>query len=398
MISGIKYIDEVEIRNKKTLLRVDFNVTLSPDFKIADDERIRRTLPTIELLLKKKNKLILASHLGEPKEKDEKYSLKYVLSDLQLLLPSFQIVFVEDFLSEEGKRKLNEQKEKEVILLENVRFYPGEKNNDPEFVKQLASLGEVYINDAFSVSHRKDASIISIPKLLPSYGGRLLKKEVEMISKCIHNPQKPYVALIGGAKVSTKIHLLDKLLGLSDTLIVGGGVANTILKVEGYEIGKSVEEEQELEHAKRLIELSKQRNTEILLPVDVVVAKDKEDAQGVVKKVSDVSSDEMILDIGPETEAFYGKRIAEAKTIVWNGPFGYFENPEFRRGNDFVYYSITQNEKAVSVVGGGETLAAISKKEYLDKITHISTGGGAMLEFIEKGTLPGLEALKTYPS
>lgn len=390
----IKYVDEENIQNKKILLRVDYNVTLLPDFTVADDERIQRSLPTLHHLLKNNNKLLLLSHLGRPEGRDEKYSLKPVAEKLQSFLPSYKIILISDFASEEGKEKINNQKNDEILLFENIRFNPAEKNDEEGFAKQLASLANVYVNDAFGVSHRKNASIVTVPRLIPSYGGLLLKKEVEMISQCIKNPQKPFIAVMGGAKTSTKIPVLGKLLGLADALLVGGGIANTLLKEQGHEIGKSIEDEKELKHAKRLLELSKEKNTLIVLPVDAVVAKHKEDTNGVVKKITEISVDDMILDIGPETEALFGKNIASAKTIVWNGPLGYFENSNFRRGTDFIYYSIAQNNKALSIVGGGETLAAISKKEYLDKITHVSTGGGAMLEFIEKGTLPGLTALE----
>ncbi len=389
----IKYIDEVDIQDKKVLLRVDYNVTLLPDFTIADDERIQRTLATIQYLLKKNNKLVILTHLDNPKERDDKYSLKPVVEKLQSFLPSYKIILVEDYESKEGKEKLANQKNDEVIVLENIRFNPGEKNNDEGFAKQLASLGEIFVNDAFGVSHRSHATVATLPRLLPSYGGLLMKKEVEMISKCTQNPQKPFVAVMGGAKTSTKLPVLDKLLGLADVLLLGGGIANTLLKNQGREIGKSIEDENHKGDAKRLMELSKQKNTLIVLPIDAVVALHKEDQKGIVKKITEISPDDMILDIGPETEALFGKNIANAKTVVWNGPVGYFENPEFRRGTDFVYYAIAQNDKAVTIVGGGETLTAISKKEYLDKITHISTGGGAMLGFIEKGTLPGLDAL-----
>ena len=391
----IKYVDEVDIRDKKVLLRVDYNVTLLPDLAIANSERIRRSLSTINLLLQKKNKLILLSHLGRPKEREEKYSLRPVAQKLQSLLPSYKVVLINDFESAEGKKRIENQKNSEVLLLENMRFYSGEKNNEETFAKQLASHGDVYVNDAFGVSHRKNASITILPQLIPSYGGLLLKKEVSMISKCIENPKKPFVAVIGGAKISTKIPLLSKLLGLADALLLGGGIANTLLKEQGYEIGKSLLEEARLSDAKKLIELSKQKNALLLLPVDVIVAKNISDRHGFVKKISEIAPDDMILDIGPATMMLFGKNIIQAKTIVWNGPLGYFENPEFRRGTDFVYYSIAQNQNAVSIVGGGETLAAISKKEYLDKITHVSTGGGAMLQFIEKDTLPGLEVLSS---
>ncbi|OGK19127.1 phosphoglycerate kinase [Candidatus Roizmanbacteria bacterium RIFCSPLOWO2_12_FULL_40_12] len=394
-MSNIKWIDEVDIQNKRVLLLVDYNVKLSPDFKIDSNERILRPLPTIKYLLKKRNKLILISHLGQPKEKEEKYSLKHILPVLRPQLPSQEITFIDDFLSAAGQEEISAQKENEILLLENMRFYSGEKNGNPEFIKQLASLGEIYVNDAFSVSHRNDASVIGPPKLLPSYGGLLLKKEVKTISQYINQPKKPYVVIIGGTKISTKINLLGNFFGHADTLIVGGGVANTILKQQGYTIGKSIEEPKEYERIKILFKLAKEKNTEMLLPADVLIGKNKEDPSSLVKKVNELAADDMILDIGPETSALYAKKISQAETIVWNGPMGYFENPVFANGTNHIYNAIVQNNEAVSIVGGGQTLAAISKKEQTEKITHISTGGGAMLEFIEKGTLPGLQALST---
>jgi len=392
---NIKAIYDDKIVGKKILLRVDFNVSLTDRLTIADDARIKQAIPTIEYLLKNKNKLILISHFGKPVGREEKYSLKIVADHLQTLIPKYKVKLVADFLSDEGKAEIENQKEDEIIMLENIRFYPGEKNSDEEFAKKLASFGEIYVNDAFGVSHRKDTSIVLLPKLLPHYAGLLMEKEIETIGTIIKKPKKPFVAIIGGAKISTKINLLSKLFDLADFVLIGGGLANTFLKAQGYNIGISFYEESEVENAKKLLFMAAQKNTVAILPTDVIVGKkDDKIIGGTMCSVENIPSDSAILDIGPETQAKYGGVIATAKMIVWNGPVGYCENEQYCRGTDFLYYLIAQNKNAYSIVGGGDTLAAISKKEYLENITHISTGGGAMLEFIEKGTLPGIEALK----
>lgn len=384
---NITYIDEVEITNKRILLRVDFNVSLTPDgITIADDARMRQALPTIEYLLKNNNKLILVSHLGRPKGREIKYSLKIVADHLQKLLPGQSIELIPDFTN--GQALPN----KNIVILENIRFYPEEKAGDMEFAKKLAGLAEIYVNDAFGVSHRTDSSVVGVSKFLQSYGGLLMKKEVNMLSKIIENPARPFVAIIGGAKISTKLTLIGKLTKLADNVLVGGGLANTFFCAKGLEIGVSICEHETTDSAKKL--LSDCRPDAMVLPSDAVVSDGKDNESGVVYKIDAIPKDRAMFDIGPETQAKFGSIIARAKTVVWNGPVGYFENPAFRRGTDFIYYVIAENRNAVSIVGGGDTLAAISKKEYLEKITHISTGGGAMLEFIENGTLPGIEALK----
>lgn len=389
----MKYIDQAHITNKTVLLRVDFNVSLLPNRKIADDERIRQSLPTIELLLKNQNKLILISHLDRPKARDPKYSLAPVAKRLGEYLPKTKVILINDFLSD--RQIFQKQKAGEILMLENIRYYEGEQKNDPAFAKQLASLAQIFVNDAFGVCHRNDASVIGIPQYLPSFGGLLLKKEVETIKKAIHNPRRPFIAILGGAKISTKINLINKLMDVADYVLLGGGLAITVQKAKGYEIGKSIFEEEALKMTKTFLARGKNVDKKIIIPQDVVVAENK-DAQdsGTVKKITEVSKNDKILDIGPETQAQFGQLIGNAKTIIWNGPVGYFENPAFQRGTDFIYYAIASNHKATSIVGGGDTLAAISKKEYLDSITHISTGGGAMLEFIEQGTLPGIDALE----
>jgi phosphoglycerate kinase len=392
----IKFIDQARFKNKRVLLRVDFNVSLSPDsFQIADDARIRQALPTINYLLQNHNKLILVSHLGRPKKRDPRYSLGVVARRLAKLLSGYSVRLISDFQNPADRKMIAKQGEKEILLLENIRFYPEEKKGCSDFAKELCSLADVFVNDAFGVSHRASASIICPPSLLPAYGGLLLKREITMIDKLIKNPQPPVVAIVGGAKVSTKIHILDRLCQIADYLLVGGGLANTLLIAQGYELGKSHYDYEEIEKARRLLYQVKRRRAKIILPVDMIVGLcDVEDAPGETRALSDIPLNRHVLDIGPATQALFGGYIARAKTIIWNGPMGYFENPSYRIGTDFVYYTIANNTEAQSLVGGGDTLAAISKKEYLSKITHLSSGGGAMLEYIEKGTLPGIEALK----
>lgn len=383
----IRYIDEVDIKNKRVLLRVDFNVSLNPDHTIANDERIRQALPTIKFLLEKNNQLIILSHLGRPKGVDPNLSLKPVVERLKTFLTDVKIGLYQTI--EELKKG-----EERIKFLENIRFFPQEKNYSTLFAKELASLADVYVNDAFGVCHRADTSVVGPSKFIPGFGGLLLKKEITMIKKIIDNPAPPVVAIVGGAKILTKIGLLEKLVKIVDYLIVGGGLANTFLCARGINIGKSLCEYEATEMARRFLAKRLGEKPEIILPEDAYVADNKDSSSSKLVKIADIPEGLSIFDIGPETMARIGQVLAQAKTIIWNGPVGYFENPIFRQGTDFIYYSIAENSEAVSLVGGGDTLAAISKKEYLDKITHISTGGGAMLEFIEKGTLTGIEALK----
>lgn len=393
MDEKIKYIDTVTIADKRILLRMDYNVSLSEDRTIADDARIVQSLPTLQRLYLQ-NKLIIVSHLDRPTKRDPKFSLAVVVKRLQEYLPGVKITLVEDFLSK-NRGVFEKQKDGEILVLENIRFYPGEENNDPAFAKQLASLADVYVNDAFAVCHRAAASVVGVPKLLPSYGGILLKKEVEMIEKVIKNPKKPLVAIIGGAKISTKINLIGHLTEIADYVLLGGGLANVFFSAQGHNIGKSICEYELVEKARQLLFAAAAKKTAVVLPTDVLIGDPKnKEKGGEIRKLNEVSDGETILDIGPETKAQFGSIIARAKTIIWNGPVGYFENPQFKQGTDFIYYSIAHNSDAISIVGGGDTLAAITNKEYLGKITHISTGGGAMLEFIENGTLPGTKALE----
>ena len=318
-MSEVKFIDEVEIKNKKVILRVDFNVTLNPDFSIADDARIRQSLPTINYLLKNNNRLIIISHLGRPKGPDTKFSLKPVVEELKNLLKPFDVMLINNFLNPIDKLSLQNQKPDTVLVLENIRYFQEEKNNDNNFARELAGLGEVFVNDAFGVSHRSDASVVGIPKHIPSYGGLLLKKETETIRKIVNNPEKPVVAILGGAKISTKINLVEKLINISDYLLIGGALANTFFCAKGINIGKSYCEYSEVESAKKLLFLASKKSSALILPSDVVARHPQHsESGGQVKNLKDIEPEEEILDIGPETQAEFGAVIARAKTIIWN--------------------------------------------------------------------------------
>jgi len=389
----IKTIADDSIENKKVIVRVDFDVSLDLSNQIADDTRMQKTLPTLEYLLKNNNVLILISKLGRPKNRDPKLSLKIVRDTLQTYLSSYDILLIDDFLSETGKQQIVNQQQNQIVLLENIRFYKEEKQNDQEFAKKLASLGNIFVMDAFAMCHREEASVTGIPRYLPHYAGFLLEKEINAISKVIHNPKKPVVAIIGGAKTSTKLPLLYKLTELTDYLLLGGGIANTFLQTQGTTIGKSLFEEGQEEEVKKILHHAEDKNTKIILPSDVICAPENIASSGTAYSIQNIPGDFASFDIGPETEIVFSEIIKIAQTVVWNGPVGFIENPAFRHGTDAIYDAIVKNHQAFSLVGGGDTLTAISKKNDLDKITHISTGGGAMLEFIEKGTLPGIEAL-----
>ena len=390
----IKFIDKYKIKNKQILLKVDFNVALNSDFTISDDSKIKQTLPTLKYLLKDNNRLIIVSHLNHRPKRCKEYSLAKVVTRLQTYFPKHNISLVDNFLSCD-KNIFKNQTAKDILVLENIRFYLEEMQNNAEFAQKLANLGEVFVSDAFAVSHRAHASTVGVPNLLPSYGGLLMKKEVTMLTKGIHNPKKPVVAIIGGVKISTKINLLEKLINITDDIIVGGALANTFLASKGYKMGKSFHEKEYVEKAQELLSLAVYNNVTIHLPQDVSIGemnntKDK----AIAKNADNIAKDEQVLDIGPKTRKQFGQVIANAKTIIWNGPVGYTENPQFKKGTNALYAAIVKNKKATSLLGGGDTLAVISSKKDLNQITHISTGGGAMLEFIEQGTLPGIEALR----
>lgn len=400
----IIYIDEIEITNKKVLVRVDYNVSFKNGL-INDDTRIKNSLPTLQLLLKGNNTLILMSHLGKPsfvktsegrpQGRDMNFSMKPVAERLQSYFPDYKVQLVDDFLQDSALAAASADMAKTIFILENTRFYEGEKKNDPAFSKQLAALGEVYVDDAFGSVHRAHASTVGVAAFLPHYGGLLLKREVSMIKKAIEAPQRPVVAIIAGSKVSSKIGLIEKLLSIADTVLIGGAMTNNFLKAKGLEIGKGLVELDYIAEAKRLLEFAVTHNKKMILPVDRRIGLQTDEVSDpVVKNVSEISSEDETLDIGPATEKIFAGYISKAKTILWNGPVGYFENPQFAKGSIAIYNAIISNTAAMSVLGGGDTLSVIKKLPGKEKITHISTGGGAMLELIEKGTLPGLEALE----
>ena len=390
----IKYIDEVEITNKKVLVRVDYNVSFKSDGTINDDTRIKNSIPTLQLLLKGNNTLILMSHLGKPKGRDMVFSLKPVAVRLQTYFPDYKVQLVTQFLIEQPQSADAADTYKTIYILENTRFYEGEKKNDLEFSQQLARLADVFVDDAFGSVHRTHASTVGVAQFLPSYGGLLLKQEVNMIKKAIEAEERPVVAIIAGAKISSKIGLIEKLMKIADTILIGGAMTNNFLKAQGIEVGRGFIELEYISEAKRLLELAKKEGKHLILPVDCRIG-DRNDVASTPlnKRINEITPEEEQLDIGSETEKLFADIISQAKTIIWNGPVGYFENPQFASGSIAIYNVITANSTAISILGGGDTLSVIKNLPNKDKITHISTGGGAMLELIEKGTLPGLEAL-----
>lgn len=391
----MQYIDQIDLNGKRVFIRVDFNVPMDENGNITDDTRIRAHLPTINYALEKSAKVIIGSHLGRPKgKKSEKFSLKAVSKRLSELL-NRDVLFLDDCVGETVEKAVSQMKNGDVALLENLRFYPGEEKNDPEFAKQLARLCDVYIDDAFAVSHRKAASntaIIDFVKICAA--GFLLKNELAYFDKAMGNPVRPLVAIIGGAKVSDKIGVLKKLVEKVDKLIVGGGMAFTFLKALGYEIGNSICEEEMLDLAKDIMNKARGRNVKFYLPVDCVVAeKASADAVTKITTVQEIPKTWMGLDIGPASVSLFSTAIQDAKTIIWNGPMGMFELDPFSRGT-FAMVSYVANSHALTIIGGGDTDVAVHRAGESDKISYISTGGGAFLELLEGKTMPAIEALE----
>ena len=390
-------IDNVNLKDKKVLLRVDFNVPLDENQNITDDTRIKASLPTINKIINDGGKAILMSHLGRPKgEKDIKFSLKPAAERLGVLLGK-EVLFVDDCTGESIKKIVGVMKQGDVLLLENVRFHKGETKNDEEFAKELASLGDVYINDAFGSAHRAHASTEGVTKFIDTCAaGYLMEKELDYLGSALVNPERPYCAILGGAKISGKIDVINNLLDKVDTLIVGGGMAFTFLKAQGKEIGKSLLEEEKLNLAKDILQKVENSDSNFLLPVDVIVAEEfKNDSVFETVSVDNIPVDKMGLDIGPETIKLFDKELLISKTIVWNGPMGVFEMENFAKGTFSIAKTLAQATEngAVTVIGGGDSAAAISKAGLVSKVSHVSTGGGASLEFLEGKTLPGVAAL-----
>lgn len=390
-------IDKVELKGKRVLVRVDFNVPLDENLKITDDTRIIESLPTIKKIVSEGGKAILMSHLGRPKGgPNPKYSLKPTAKRLSELLGK-EVKLAPDCIGAEVKQMVNQMQNGDVLILENVRFHPEEEKNDPEFAKQLAELGDVYINDAFGSAHRAHASTEGVTKFIKvCAAGYLMQKELEYLGTAVSNPKRPYVAILGGAKISGKIDVINNLLDKVDTLIIGGGMAFTFFKAQGKEIGKSLLEEEKIELAKEVLQKVQNTGVKFLLPVDVVVATEfNNNSPSTVMNVDSIPSDKMGLDIGPETIKLFRDEILKAKTVVWNGPMGVFEFDNFAKGTFEIAKALAEatSNGVVTVIGGGDSAAAIAKAGLKDKVSHVSTGGGASLEFLEGKILPGVAAL-----
>ena len=381
-------IKDVNVSGKKVLVRVDFNVPLDENLKITDDTRMRMAVPTLKHIIDNGGKLIIMSHLGRPKgEVVAKYSLKSVVGHLSELLGK-PVAFANDCIGEEATKVVNSLKDGEVALLENLRFHKEEEKNIPEFAKALASLGDIFVSDAFGTAHRAHASTAGIADTLPAYAGFLMEKEITYLSKVTENPERPLVAIMGGAKVSDKILVIENLLEKVDTLLIGGGMAYTFLKSQGVKIGKSLCEDDKLDLAKSLIEKAKKLGKKMLFTQDVIGTKDFATVCGTYT-MAEIPDDAEGVDIGPETIKAFEAELKKAKTVLWNGPMGVFEKPAFANGTRKIA-EILGTLNATTVIGGGDSVAAIEQMGCADKVSHVSTGGGACLEFLEGKTLPGI--------
>ena len=382
-------VRDLDVPDKRVLVRVDFNVPVK-DGEVTDDTRIRRALPTIRHLLEEGARPILISHLGRPKgEPDPKYAMDPVAARLQELLGE-PVKKLDAAVGPEVEEALEDWDGRGVVLLENSRFYPGETSNDPEFADQLAALADLYVNDAFGAAHRAHATTVGVAERLPAAAGLLMEEEIDYLDKVLKDPERPFVAILGGAKVSDKLGVIESLLGTADSLLIGGAMCFTFFKAQGYEIGNSLVEDDYLEEAKRLMEEAGDR---LVLPVDVVVAEAmEEDAESETVPVDGIPAGKMGLDIGPKTVDLFSEHISGASTIFWNGPMGVFEIDAFAKGTEGVARAVAESG-ATSVVGGGDSVAAVNKLGLEDRMSHISTGGGASLEYVEGKELPGIAVL-----
>ena len=393
-MADLKTIDQLDASGKRVVMRVDFNVPVK-DGVVTDDTRIKAALPTIKHLLEQGARLVLMSHRGRPSGEgfEEEFSLRPAALRLSELLGS-PVVFAADVVGPDAQAKAASLKDGQVLLIENLRFDKREKKNDPAFCEELAKLGEVYVNDAFGTAHRAHASTAGLANLLPAYAGYLMANEVSTLTGMLDQPKRPFVAILGGSKVSDKIQVIDALMDKADTLIIGGGMCFTFLLAQGKKVGTSLKEEDWVERAGEMIKRAAEKDVKLLLPVDVVVAdKFAEDANTKTVTVDEIPDDMMGLDIGPETAKIYARAIAEGETVFWNGPMGVFEMDAFAVGTKDVALAVAANKKADTIIGGGDSVAAVNKFDLADQMTFISTGGGASMELVEGKELPGVAAL-----
>jgi phosphoglycerate kinase len=394
----IRYIDELQLTGKRVFIRVDFNVPLDERRHITDDTRIREALPTLQRALKMGAKLILGSHLGRPKGPDPKLSLEPAATRLsELLGREHEVILADDCVGDVVKKLGKDLKEGQVLMLENLRFHKEEEANDEAFSRELASLADVYVNDAFGTAHRAHASTAGmVPFVKERAGGLLMRKELENLGRILKDPEKPFVTVLGGAKVSDKIRVIENLLPRLDALLVGGAMAYTFLKAQGVEVGKSRVEADKIDVARRALEAAERLGKSLLLPVDHVAATEPSE-KAMIREVDDraLPAELMGLDIGPKTRKLYAQHIRNAKTVLWNGPMGLFELPAFSAGTKAVAEAMASNPDATTVVGGGDSAAAVQQLGLGHKMTHVSTGGGASLELLEGRELPGVKALET---
>jgi len=394
----IHRVDEVKVKGKRVLVRVDFNVPLTSDGDVADDTRINAAIPTITHLMKNGAKVILVSHLGRPKgQRKPELSLVPVAKRLANILRK-EVLFVPDVIGEEVEMAVSSLEEGDVLMLENVRFYPEEEKNDPEFARKLASLGDIFVSDAFSVAHRAHASNVGVAQYLKAYAGFLMIKEIENLGMLLDpsDELRPYYVIMGGAKVSDKIGVIDNILDKVDGLFIGGGMVFTFLKAKGYEIGKSLLEEDYIEYAKEVMEKAEKTGKKIVLPTDIVVADSIDADTGEVVPVDAIPADKIGLDIGPKSIELFKKELADGKLVFWNGPMGVFEKDAFAEGTKAIAEYLAERcekDEMKVVLGGGDSAAAAHKFGVADKYTHVSTGGGASLKFLEGKTLPGIQVL-----
>ena len=389
-----KTIKDIDLKGKKVLVRCDFNVPLDENQNITDNTRIVAALPTIKYLLENNCSVVLCSHLGRPKgEVKPEFSLKPVAKELSRLLDK-EVIMAKDVVGEDATSKAKALQPGQILLLENVRFHREETDNDPEFSKKLASMAEIFVNDAFGAAHRAHSSTVGVASYLPAVSGLLIEKELQFLGNALNNPERPFVAILGGAKVSDKIGVIDSLLEKVDTLMIGGGMAYTFFKAQGYEVGNSICEVDKLDLAKEAMAKAKERGVKLMLPVDTKVGKEfKPDTESKVVAWTEIPEGWEGFDVGPKTIEMFKKELQKAKTVVWNGPLGLFEFDQFAIGTNEIAETLSKID-ATTIIGGGDSAAAVRKAGLQDKMTHISTGGGASLEFLEGKKLPGIECLQ----